>query len=122
MAISIKKSTVAFIGCGSMASAIAGGAVRSGAISAERLGLANRTASRADDLAKSLGGARSFGCGNVEAATWADVIVLATKPNVAPVALADVAAGITARRECYYFCLFVACLLAFWLAVDAAVV
>ena len=58
---------VAFLGCGSMATAIAGGAVKSGAVSAACLGLSNRTAAKADALAATLGGAVSHGSDNAKA-------------------------------------------------------
>ena len=71
---------IAFIGFGNMASAMADGFIRSGKIRPEQLGasalhyeaLVKKTASR---------GIKAFKT-NKEAASWADIIILAVKPDV----------------------------------------
>ncbi|MFH5803158.1 pyrroline-5-carboxylate reductase [Alienimonas sp. DA493] len=75
--------TIGFLGCGKMATALAGGLVKSGFAPAERvLGSARSAASR-DAFAEGTGGAKTLDAsadGNAELAAASDVLVLSVKP------------------------------------------
>jgi pyrroline-5-carboxylate reductase len=78
----------AFLGAGNMASALLRGAILSG-LSPQGFGASDVDAAALAKLASELG-IRSFG-DNASAAGWADVIVLAVKPQVLPAVLAQIA-------------------------------
>ncbi|GAA2523443.1 pyrroline-5-carboxylate reductase [Rarobacter incanus] len=84
-------TTVGFIGTGNMASAIVRGITGSGFVAASDVTLFDRTATKAADLAKEIGGANV--AASLEAAARADVVVIAVKPNVVPEVLPQVAAA-----------------------------
>lgn len=108
MAKSARRTTIAMIGSGQMGEALIGGWLAAKTVSADALFATDASAERRD-LMKRRFGVR-VGSGNREAASWADVVVLAVKPQIldgvmkdlSP-ALADklvlsIAAGVTIAR------------------------
>lgn len=78
--LDISTSRIAFLGFGNMASAMADGFLRSGAIKPEQLG----AASRRQDVLKTKTDARGMHAFTTceEAARWADVVIVAVKPHL----------------------------------------
>jgi pyrroline-5-carboxylate reductase len=70
---------VAFLGGGKMAEALISGLIRSGGRTAEEIMVTNRREERARELAGKYGVTATLD--NVEAARWADVLVLMAKPQ-----------------------------------------
>jgi pyrroline-5-carboxylate reductase len=70
---------IGFIGCGNMAQAMIGGMVESGNISAEDIRVANPIAEQLDLVHQKYG--VDITDDNKEVATWADVLILAVKPD-----------------------------------------
>lgn len=85
--MSIDKN-IAFLGAGQMAGALLEGLLRAGASTPERIMVTDVRPERLDELEKRHG--VRVGRSNPDAARWADVVVLATKP----LALGPVLAGI----------------------------
>jgi len=89
------QKKIAFIGAGNMASAILGGLVKGGAAAPEQIWATDpRQASL--DVLHSAHGVR-VGTDNAEAIRWADVVVLATKPQVFDRVLPEVADALPAE-------------------------
>jgi pyrroline-5-carboxylate reductase len=82
--------TTAFLGAGNMASALLRGAIEHSGLPAERFAATDVSAAALAKLVDGLG-IRSF-ADNAEAARWAEVIVLAVKPQVLPSVLAQISA------------------------------
>ena len=78
--LDISTSRITFLGFGNMASAMADGFLRSGAIKPEQLG----AASRRQDVLKTKTDARGMHAFTTceEAARWADVVIVAVKPHL----------------------------------------
>lgn len=87
--------TTAFLGAGNMASALLRGAIQHSAMPAERFAATDVNAAALSKLCSSLG-IRGFD-DNAAAAGWAEVIVLAIKPQVLPAVLAQVAPQLKAE-------------------------
>jgi pyrroline-5-carboxylate reductase len=85
---------IAFLGAGNMAGALIRGLLHAGACTKDRIMATDVRPERLDELEK-LHGIRT-GSDNAEAARWADVVVLATKPQVFDRLLGQVAAAIDA--------------------------
>ncbi len=83
---------IAFLGAGNMAGALLRGLLASGAAAPERIWCVDVRPERLEELARRYG--VRTGSDNREAAAWADVVVLATKPQVFDRLLPDVAAGL----------------------------
>jgi pyrroline-5-carboxylate reductase len=79
---------VAFIGGGQMAEAIIGGLIAGKVCEADRLWVADPVAARCDRL-KTLFGVR-VGSDNRQAVSWADVVILAVKPQSMPDVLREI--------------------------------
>ena len=81
--------TTVFLGAGNMARALLRGAIEQSSLPADRFGV---TGVRPEAVAAltSLLGVRAFGS-NLEAVRWAQVVVLAVKPQVLPAVLAEIA-------------------------------
>ena len=71
---------IAFLGFGNMASAMADGWIRSGAVKPEQLGAASRRQDVLEARTKARGMKAFATC--EEAARWADVVVVAVKPHL----------------------------------------
>ena len=84
---------VAFLGGGNMAEAIIGGLIAGGVIAAENIAVFDVSAERLDVLQRQFG--IRAAASNAEAATGADVVVLAVKPQQAEVVLAEVAPALS---------------------------
>lgn len=80
MAKSARRTTIAMIGSGQMGEALIGGWLAAKTVSADALFATDASAERRD-LMKRRFGVR-VGSGNREAASWADVVVLAVKPQI----------------------------------------
>ena len=85
---------IAFLGAGNMAGALVKGLLAAGAASADEILCTDVRTERLDELARKHGVKTSRD--NAESARWADVIVLATKPQVFDRLLPDVAKGVRA--------------------------
>ena len=83
---------IAFLGAGNMAGALLRGLLAAGATTADRIWCVDVRKERTEELAR-LHGVR-VGKDNRAAAAWADVAILATKPQVFDRLLPEVAAGI----------------------------
>ena len=83
---------IAFLGAGNMAGALVKGLVAAGAAQPDEILCTDVRRERLDELATKHG--VRIGQDNVEAARWADVVVLATKPQVFDRLLPDVARGV----------------------------
>ncbi len=83
---------IAFLGAGNMAGALVRGLVAAGAASPDEILCTDVRQERLDELAKRHGVRTSSD--NAESARWADVVVLATKPQVFDRLLPDVARGV----------------------------
>ena len=88
------ETNIAFLGAGNMAGALVRGLLHAGACTAERLFATDVRTERLEVLAE-LHGIRT-GTDNAEAARWADVIVLATKPQVFDRLLAQIGGAVDA--------------------------
>lgn len=86
------EKRIAFCGAGNMAGALVRGLLASGAVGADQIWCVDVRPERLEELAKKHG--VRTGRDNREAAAWADVVFLATKPQVFDRLLPDVAAGI----------------------------
>jgi len=84
--------TVAFIGAGNMAGALIRGLVGTGTVSADRIIAADPDRARLEALQAELGVRTAKD--NAEALASADVVVLATKPQVFPQVLPGIGAGL----------------------------
>ncbi|AKF05177.1 pyrroline-5-carboxylate reductase [Sandaracinus amylolyticus] len=83
---------IAFLGAGNMAGALVRGLLASGAVDAQQIWCVDVRPERLDELGKKHG--VRVGRSNREAAAWADVVFLATKPQVFDRLLPEVAEGI----------------------------
>lgn len=83
---------VAFIGAGNMASALIRGLIHAGACRPDEVMATDVRADQLERLVREHGIACSKD--NREATQWADVVVLATKPQIFDVVLGDVATGV----------------------------
>lgn len=83
------EEKIAFLGAGNMAGALVRGLLAAGATTPERVFCADVRQERLDELAREFG--VRVGKSNREAAAWADVLVLATKPQVFDRLLPEVA-------------------------------
>jgi pyrroline-5-carboxylate reductase len=81
--------TIAFLGAGTMAGALLRGAILRSGLPPERFAATDVRPEAAEALAKQLG-IQAF-ASNVSAVQWAEVVVLAVKPQVLPAVLAEVA-------------------------------
>ncbi len=88
------KNIIGFIGCGSMGGALARAAAKS--VRPETIYLANRSVSKAAELAKELGGVASS---NWEIAAKADYIFLGVKPQMMREMLTDIAPILATRTD-----------------------
>lgn len=86
------EKKVSFIGAGNMASALIRGLIKAGACGPEELMATDVRRDQLEKLANEHGIATAKE--NREAAAWADVVVLATKPQIFDVVLGEVAAGV----------------------------
>jgi pyrroline-5-carboxylate reductase len=93
--MSIRKK-LAFLGAGNMAGALIRGVLESGAADAAHVWAADPRAERLAELARAH--AIRTGSDNAEAARWADVIVLAVKPQVFAELFEDIA-GVVTREQ-----------------------
>lgn len=84
--------TVAFIGAGNMAGALIRGLISTGTVPAERIIAADPDRTRLDALQSELGVRTAED--NAEALSGADVVVLATKPQVFPIVLPALGASL----------------------------
>ena len=89
MASSITEK-IAFIGSGHMAEAIIGGLLAAGVCSADEFWASDPVAARCNRL-KSLFSIR-VGAENRQAVTWADIVILAVKPQSFPTVLREIGA------------------------------
>jgi pyrroline-5-carboxylate reductase len=80
---------IAFLGAGNMAAALLRGAILRSGLPPERLAATDARGEASEALAKQLG-IQVF-ADNVSAAQWAEVVVLAVKPQVLPHVLAEIA-------------------------------
>jgi pyrroline-5-carboxylate reductase len=80
-------SKIAFIGAGQMAEAMIGGLLAGQVCSAETIWATDPVAERRDRLKGQFG--VQVGSANPEAVTWADVVVLAVKPQILPAILRE---------------------------------
>jgi len=87
---------IGFIGAGRMAEALIRGVVSAGALRPEAIQAYDVDAGRLQTLAAELGIVPA--AGNAEAARGADLVVLATKPRVAPAALEQARPGLAAGQ------------------------
>ena len=88
------EPTIGFLGCGKMATALAGGLVNSGFAPAERVCGSARSAASRDAFTEGTGGARTFDAadgGNGVLAAASDVLVLAVKPYLLKTVLEETA-------------------------------
>lgn len=89
-----------FIGCGNMATAIIGGAVKSGTINGKDIYAYNPTQSKVDALIE------KYGINSCESATETvnncDYIVLAVKPNVLASVLNEIAGSVSGKTKFLY--------------------
>ncbi|UJR82195.1 pyrroline-5-carboxylate reductase [Sandaracinus amylolyticus] len=83
---------IAFLGAGNMAGALVRGLLASGAVDAQQIWCVDVRPERLEELGKKHG--VRTGRSNREAAAWADVVFLATKPQVFDRLLPEVAEGI----------------------------
>ena len=90
MSKGISSQKIAFIGGGQMAEALIGGLLSAKLCGADGLWATDPIAIRRDHLKKKYG--IQVGIKNHEAVKWADVVVLAVKPQILDAVLADVAA------------------------------
>ena len=88
------NNILGFIGCGNMGGALARAAARQ--VDGDRIYLANRTVSKANDLARELGAVASS---NWEIAAKADLIFLGVKPQMMQDMLADIAPILATRND-----------------------
>jgi len=86
---------IALLGTGQMGEALLGGWLASGLVEPGSVWATDASAARRD-LAKRRFGVR-VGAGNAEAAAWADVIVLAVKPQTLPALLGEIAPSVAGR-------------------------
>jgi len=86
------EQTVAFIGAGNMAGALIRGLTGTGTVSAERIIAADPDRARLDALRSELG--IRIAENNADALRAADVIVLATKPQIFPAVLPELGAAL----------------------------
>ncbi|MEX0984981.1 MAG: pyrroline-5-carboxylate reductase [Actinomycetota bacterium] len=86
---------VAFLGGGKMAEALVSGLIRSGGRTAEEIMVTNRRDERARELAGKYGITATLD--NAEAARWANVLVLMTKPQDIEALLAEVREHVTSE-------------------------
>ena len=92
--LNLTMPRLAFIGTGSMGSALARAARKN--LPPENIMLANRTREKAEALARCLGGCAV--ASNVRAAAWADYIFLGVKPQMMADLLSEIAPAL-AKRE-----------------------
>ncbi len=78
---------IAFIGAGAMAGAIIGGLLKQGLVAATQITVSEPRADRRAELEDTLG--INTVAGNATAAADADIVVLAVKPQIAPLALPE---------------------------------
>ena len=95
MSKGISCQKIAFIGGGQMAEALIGGLLSAKLCGADGLWATDPIAIRRDHLKKKYG--IQVGIKNHEAVKWADVVVLAVKPQILDAVLADVAATLGMR-------------------------
>ena len=95
MAKSGKATTIAMIGSGQMGEALIGGWLAAKTISAEALFATDASAERRD-LIKRRFGVRT-GSDNRDAASWADVVVLAVKPQILDGVMKDLSSALAGK-------------------------
>ncbi len=86
---------VALIGAGQMAEALIGGFLESGLLTSSRLRATDPSTERRDLVGRRYG--ISVGSDNREAAAWADVVILAVKPQALPAVVDDLAAALAGK-------------------------
>ena len=86
------EKKIAFLGSGNMAGALVKGLLAAGAASPAEIFCTDTRKERLEELQRRHG--VRIGQDNAEAAAWADVVVLSTKPQVFDRLLPDVAAGV----------------------------
>lgn len=91
------ESYIGLIGCGNMGSALVKAAVKSDLLQPGQIFLANRTTSKAEKLAQSLGGAL-VGT-NQEIAKYCQYLFLGVKPQMMEEVLAEIAPVLKARTD-----------------------
>ncbi len=89
------QRNVALIGAGQMAEALIGGFLESGLLASSRLRATDPDAGRRDLVGRRFGIA--VGVDNRDAAAWADVVILAVKPQTLPAVVDDLAAALDGK-------------------------
>jgi len=90
------KVTIGFLGAGKMATALAGGFVRAGLVSAGQVIASDPNAAARASFAKVVGAKTTSS--NPDVAKFANVLVLAVKPDYVASALADIRADFTGKQ------------------------
>jgi pyrroline-5-carboxylate reductase len=86
---------LALIGAGQMAEALIGGFLDSGLLRPDQIRATDSSPERRDHVQKRFG-IRVAG-GNSDVASWADVVILAVKPQILPVVLDDVSSAVEGK-------------------------
>lgn len=89
------ERNVALIGAGQMAEALIGGILQSGLLPPGRLRATDPSAERRDAVGRRYG--IPVGVDNREAAAWAEVVILAVKPQTLPAVLGGLAADLAGK-------------------------
>ncbi len=89
------RRNVALIGAGQMAEALIGGFLESGLLASSRLRATDPDAGRRDLVGRRF--RIAVGVDNRDAAAWADVVILAVKPQTLPAVVDDLAAALDGK-------------------------
>lgn len=89
------ESNVTLIGAGQMAEALIGGFLESGLLTASRLRATDPSAERREEVGRRHG--IEVGLDNRQAAAWADVVILAIKPQTLPAVVDGLAAALAGK-------------------------